>query len=139
MKIQNTQNCKYTPSFGTYLGINMQEKILLAKQRNLFSQEQLANLNKIENDGIEAFLDIATKYIIHSTNKRKGTMQVHRHLVLKNDFNKTSITNVDDLYRELGNNKISFLMHKFTHLFDDKFALAEKIKTAWETLSNNSH
>ena len=139
MKIQSTQNYQYTHTFGTYFSINMQEKILLAKQRNLFSKEQLANLAKIENDGFEALLDIAQKFVIHSSKRQKGTMRTHKQLILKDEFNKTPIADIDDIYRYIDKNKASFLMHKFTHLFDDSYELPQKIKIANETLLNNPH
>lgn len=139
MNIQKSQSYRCTPSFGTYLGINLQDKILLARQRNIFTKEQLTNLEKIENDGLEVFMDIAKKYMIHPNKQGKSFMKGHQYLVLGNEVKNTVIANIDHIFRDIGNNKAVFLMHKFTHLFDDSFALADKIKTAWDTVLNNSH
>ena len=138
MKIQNIQNSNNRMTFGTYLGINMQEKVLLAKQRGLFSKEQLANLEKIEGDALDAVLEISKKYVIHSVNNKKGILETRWHLTLHNGPEKTNIVSADSIYRPTNsNNNIIFLPHKFVKLFDNDFSLAEKVKAAWNSLADN--
>lgn len=138
MKIQNIQNSNNRMTFGTYLGINMQEKVLLAKQRGLFSKEQLANLEKIEEDGLDAVLDITRKYAIHSINNKKGVLKTHWQITLNKGTERTDVADVDSMYRpHTDDNKVIFMPTKFVKLFDNDFSLPEKVKAAWDYLTNN--
>ena len=114
----------------------MQDKVMLAKQRNMFNTEQLANLVKIENDGLDAALDIATKYVIRAQGKTKGVMKLQNILALNNGFKREELYNMDNIIQSIPNTtKSYFHMHRFIKLFDDDFKLFEKIQEAWKKLS----
>lgn len=136
MNIQKIENTKYTPSFGTYFGINLQEKIMLAEKRRMLSKEQLENLNKIEDNGINAFLELADKYVVKSVNNKKGTMEVKKVLNLANEYDKIGIADVSFAYSPTAvKNRYVFHINKFLNIFNDDFNLAQKIEQAWEKLS----
>jgi hypothetical protein len=131
MKINATDKT----TFGTYLGLNLQEKVLLAKQRNLFSKEHLANLEKIENDGLFASLDITKTYTIHRRKNGKSIIIPTRHLTLENQASRVKIDSLNNVYVPTSdNNNVYFYIHKLIKIFSNEYNLAEKIKQAFETL-----
>ena len=138
MNIQKIQNTQHKPSFGTYLGINMQEKVMLAKQRNAFSKEQLTNLEKIEEDGFIALLELYDKYVIKTVNNKKGIMTTQKVLNLVKEGHKVELADVTFAYDSTSyKNKLVFFTNKFLKIFNDDFNLAQKIEQAWEKLSSN--
>lgn len=124
-------------SFGTYLGAEFQEKVLYAKSKNIFTKEQMHNLEKIENDGLMAVIDISDKYLIHKYNNGKSAFDVLKCLTLGNGNFKTIIADLSDAYKPTSNNKKRyFFVHKFVKIFDNDFNLAEKIKQTFNSFNN---
>jgi len=122
-------------SFGTYLGINLQEKVLYAKSRNMFTSEQTKNLEKIENDGFFSILEIADKYQVHRQKNGKSVIGKEKCLTLGNEVNKTVIDNLKEVFIPTPDNKqLYFNAHKFIKIFNDNYNLAEKIKLAFENI-----
>lgn len=140
MQVQKLDSQKYTPSFGTYLGLELQEKVILAKNRGMFSKKQLANLEKIEDDGILASLDLYKKFIIKKQNNKKGTMVAKKILILKDGTNKVDIADLSHVFEPVPNtNRVVFHINRFLSIFNDEFNLPQKIQQAWEKLSQASH
>lgn len=122
-------------SFGTYLGINLQEKVLYAKSRNMFTSEQTKNLEKIENDGFFSILEIADKYQVHRQKNGKSVIGKEKCLTLGNEVNKIVIDNLKEVFIPTPDNKqLYFNAHKFIKIFNDNYNLAEKIKLAFENI-----
>ena len=133
MRINKIQNNNYNTSFGTYMGIHMQEKILLGKTRGVFSQKQLEVLTKIEEDGINAVLEITDKYKIMCIGK-KSTIVPVKSLTLGDLYNNIVIQTLDKVYRPTNDNqRLYFNIVQFAKLFDEDFNLAEKIKKSYES------
>ena len=138
MKVNGLDNNKYTPSFGTYLGINLQEKIVLAQSRNALSKEQLANLRKIEENGNNLLLEIGDKFVISSVNNKKGIMKIKKVLNLTDGINKVEIADVSHAYEDSNTrNKFIFRIEKFLKIFNDNFNLDQKIEQASEKLTKD--
>lgn len=136
MNIKKIDNTGYIPAFGTYFGVNLQEKVLLAEKRHVLSNEQLTNLHKIEDNGINAILELGDKYVIKSVNNKKGTMTVKKILNLATEGNKIEVADVSFAYEPtVTKNKFIFFTNKFLNIFNDDFNLAQKIEQAWEKLS----
>ena len=134
MQVNKIQNNNYNPSFGTYLGINMQEKILLAKQRSSFSSKWHEVLLKLEDDGYEGVLEISDKYKITRVGK-KSTMCRFKNLTLSDLHNSVVIDSLENVYRLTENKKnFYFNMTRFLEILDEKFNLAEKVKKGYEEL-----
>lgn len=133
MQIRKLQNSK--PSFGTYLGLNMQEKILLAKQRDILSSEQLNNLAKIENDGLNVVLEITNKYFLRKNKDNKGLLNLEKFVTLSNGRKSVDISDMKDIIEVHAKNKNSFYMHKFVKLFNNDFDLFGKIEKASKLLT----
>ena len=131
MRVEFNQN---SPYFGTYLGLKMQDKVLLAKQRNMFSAEQLNNLERIENDGLDAVLEIVNKYKILRKND-KGIVLDNECLTISNGRNNRTISSMKDIIvPTYDKKKRYFHMNKFVKLFNDDFKLFEKIQDGFKNL-----
>ena len=138
MKVYRIDNNQHTPSFGTYLGVNLQEKIILAQSRNAFSKEQYANLHKIEDDGKNLFLELADRYVISSVNNRKGIMKIKKVLNLTDGINKVEIADVSHAYEDSNTrNKFIFRIERFLKIFNDDFNLSQKIEQASEKFAQD--
>ncbi len=123
-----------SPHFGTYLGVRMQEKVLLAKQRNMFSSEQLKNLERIENDGLDAVLEIVNKFKI-LRKKDKGILLSNECLTIGDGHNHTAISDMNEIIVATPDKKKSYFhMHKFVKMFNDDFKLPEKIQEGFKNL-----
>ena len=130
MKINKIQN--NNPTFGTQIGKNLQEKILLGKSRNFFSDEQCENLMKIENDGFPGVLDIVDKIIVKRVNN-KSNIIIEKQLALLNESKeKIVISDLNNVYKPRANNKLSFSFECFVEYFKDKYNLAGKIEEAYK-------
>ena len=138
MKIQRTEN-NNIPSFKTYLGLELQEKLLLAKSRSMLSREQLRNLTRIEDNGSNTVLDITKKILIKNFGTKKSSAEIKRILSLKNNTDAIEIDDLSHIYTPTpSGNQIAFNLHKFLRLFDDKFDLPSKIQQACEKLSDKA-
>lgn len=132
MKINKIQNNNQNPAFGTRIGSIMQEKIALVKARSAFSLKQCDNLNKIENDGLSAVLDIVDKIIIKRVNN-KSSMVLEKQLALLSESKERVIIDVlSDVYKPRTNNKLYFSLESFAKLFSDEYNLAGKIEEAYK-------
>jgi len=129
MKVQKCENSGYKQSFGTYLGANIQDKILLCQKRNMFTPERIANLMKIEDDGLDAVLDIYDTLDIRRTQNNKALLTVKKYLTLNKQGQKTIISKMEGVIEPTSDNKKSyFRLHKFIKFFDNEFNLADKIQ-----------
>ena len=120
------------------MGINIQEKILLAKKRGIFTSKHFEVLSKIEDDGIEAVLDITDKYkIVRSGNK--STIIPVKSLTVSDLYNNVVIDTLGNIYRPTNDNKqLYFNVVKFAKLFDEGFNLADKIKKTYDTFVHHN-
>ncbi len=131
MRIQNNEN---NPYFGTYLGLKMQEKVLFAKQKGMFSPEQLRNLERIESDGLDAVLEIVNKYKIKKVNN-KSIILNNECLTVGNGYKNENICELNDIVVPTSDKRLSrFLMYKFIKLFNNDFNLAEKIQAGYNKM-----
>lgn len=133
MQVQNIKNNRQ--SFGTYLGINMQEKVLLAKQRGMLTQAELNNLSKIESDDLNAVLEITNRYFIVKNKDNKGLLNFKKYLTLSNGRKSVDICDMKGIIEAHTKNKDFFHMHKFVKLFNDDFDLAGRIEKAGKLLA----
>lgn len=133
MQIQSVKNNQQ--HFGTYLGVNMQEKILLAKHRGILSSEQLRNLSKIEDDGLNVVLEISNRYFIKKDSSNKGLLDLQKHLTLSNYRKSINIVNMKGIIEQYSKTKDVFHMQKFIKLFNDDFNLADKIEKGYKLLT----
>lgn len=135
MKIQNVDHKQYI-SFKSHIGPELQEKILLAQKRQMFSKEQFENLQKIKNDGINAVLELTKKIIIKKTHN-KNVLEAKRIISLKSDNKSYEIMDISDVFEPVkSREKVIFHVHKFIKIFDDQFNLPLKIQQAWKAISD---
>ena len=116
------------------MGLNLQEKIHLCRDKGFFNSEQTRNITKIEDDGLNVVLDIVDKYVIKRV-KNKNQLEISKCLAVISEGNKVIIDSMDQIYKRSSNNNLfNFLSHQFAKLFNDEYKLAEKIKSAYESL-----
>jgi len=133
MKVNNNYNC-YNPKFGTYFGVNLQEKILLGKACNAFDNKQLEMITKIENDGLSTVLEISNKYKLIRKNNKKH-LDIRKHLTVSDSYNNVVIDELKGVYRPTADDKkCYFYIDRFVKIFDEEYNLAEKIKKGCEQL-----
>lgn len=130
MQIQRIENQRHKQSFGTYLGVNIQEKILLCQQRKMFTPERLKNLEKIEDDGFYAVLEITDKLLLRRSKDNKTILtDLKKVLTFNNNGKKVTVSDLNDVYEPIRKNtKYIFHTDKFMRLFDNDFDLAGKIQ-----------
>lgn len=134
MQVQKISKQKQ-PLFKSCIGKELQEKILLAKSRKLFTKEQSVILKKIEDDGLDAVLELSNKIVIIKQNGKKGVVDMMPVLSLKKENKSHDIADMSFSFTKIPLKKQSiFHIHKFLRIFNEDFNLPEKIKKAWEQL-----
>ena len=137
MQVNQIQNNIYSASFGTSIGANIQEKILLCKSKNRFSAVNDKNLLKIEDDGLPAVLEIVNKFKLKKIiNKRNIPHTKTLDLIVKGKG--YTIDKLENVFTGNHNDSIlCFNCLNFAKLFSEEYNLAEKIKMTYKSIIEN--